>query len=80
MFNKEYKVGGDFVDKRKGDSSVVKWLTHSRFTPTVAGPVLMKDSLKVTRTQSPCEKSKVNATLLTASFLPQIKSTEARKK
>jgi hypothetical protein len=42
-------------------ASVAKWLAHLPFTSEAAGSNLTKYFLNATRTQSSCEKSKVNA-------------------
>jgi hypothetical protein len=42
-------------------ATVAKWLAHLPFTSEAAGSNLTKYILNATRTQSSCEKSKVNA-------------------
>ena len=59
MFLKPVKLG----------ASVAKWLAHLPFTSEAAGSSLSENFLNATRTQSSCEKSKVNALPKVVGFL-----------
>ena len=50
-------------------ASVAKWLAHLPFTSEAAGSSLSENFLNATRTQSSCEKSKVNAMPKVVGFL-----------